>query len=117
MPFKEVTPCDSCCGFPSRRFDAIYVEAKAKGWLTDPTDPNVYPISHSVMRMLTVAGKAALVAESGAAYLQMQRQTFAPTGWGDAANSVTCTPAGTCTLSISMPPPAVMAVWVRRPPA
>jgi hypothetical protein len=54
-------------------FDAIYRDGKANGWLTDPSDPNVYPLSKFFRHMLTDTGKSALIAQRVAAYLNMQR--------------------------------------------
>jgi len=100
-------------------FDAIWRDGKANGWLANPTDPNVYPLSKGSTNMLSVAGKRALIAQKGPAYLEMQRQTFAASDWYDAGGSVVCggDVKGSCTVTLTLSPPAVMAVWVRLAPS
>ena len=56
-------------------FDSIWRDGYANGWLTNASDPNVYPLSLSIRTMLTKAGKYALVQEKGPDYLEMQRRT------------------------------------------
>ena len=61
-------------------------------------------------------GLQALKAERGAAYLAMQRESFASTEWRDADDgSVTCggSDGGSCVYSVTMAPPSVAAVWIR----
>ena len=111
----------------SSPFDAIWREGYANGWLTNSSDANVYPLSLSVMKMLTTAGKDALVQQKGAHFLEMQRQAFASTEWRDAHISTAGTTAGGetatvecdsdghgCEVLVSMAPPSVCALWVRR---
>lgn len=45
----------------SSPFDAIWRDAFKHGWLTNSSDPNVYPLSKSIRSMLTRDGKAALI--------------------------------------------------------
>ena len=112
----------------SSPFDAIWRDGYANGWLTNASDRNVYPLSKSVRTMLTNAGKYALVQEKGADYLQMQRKTFAPTDWRDASPAVArgggtggetavvkcgSDPHGDCSVTLTMAPPSVCALWVR----
>lgn len=94
-------------------YNVLYREAKEKGWLVNSTDPNVYRLSH----MLTREGKTALVEQRGAAYLAMQRELFAASGWRDADSAVKCDDAGSCLLSLRAAPPSVVAVWVRLAPS
>jgi hypothetical protein len=93
-------------------FDQIWVDGKANGWLTDASDPNVYPLSLSATNMLTREGKKALEQESGASLLAMQRKTFAPSPWRDAGANIVCH-KGNCTLFMEMKPPSVVAIWGR----
>lgn len=89
-------------------YNAIYREAKNEGWLANPSDPNVYRLSH----MLTRDGKTKLIAQQGPAYLAMQRKMFGATSWQD-TNRVKCDSVGNCKFSMEMAPPSVAAVWVR----
>ena len=74
----------------------------------------MYPLSLSLTQMLTKEGRSALERKRGAAYLAMQRKTFAPSPWREAGSSIVCKPSGSsCTLSIEMTPPSVVAVWGR----
>jgi hypothetical protein len=111
-------------------FDAIWRAGAANDWLTNASDPNVYPLSKAEPPMLTRAGRTAMEKEQGAALLAMQRETFSASDWQDApAGMVECgqerekkggggtsTEAGdgaACTVSVRMTPPSVMALWVR----
>ena len=104
-------------------FDAIWREAKSNGWLTDPSDPNVYPLSKSRRDMLTPEGKKELIKQKGPAYLEMQRRTFAPSDWYHAGDVVTCGKSGqpldsleigdNCTVTVVTAPPSVLAIWIR----
>ena len=104
-------------------YNILWREAKAKGWLADPSDTNVYRLSH----MLTREGLEALETERGAAYLAMQRSLFAPSEWGEGGGggggdgggeggggSVTCSAVGACVYAVVLTPPAVIAAWVRQ---
>ena len=99
-------------------FDTILRESLLHhpDWLANASDPNCYPLSHSRRALLTPAGKYALVQQQGAAYLAMQRRTFASSEWRDASatagGSVACG-AETCTVTIVMATPSVAALWVR----
>ena len=104
-------------------YNILWREAKAKGWLADPSDTNVYRLS----QMLTREGAEALETERGAAYLAMQRSLFAPSEWGEGGGSdggdgggeggggsVTCSAVGACVYAVVLTPPAVIAAWVRQ---
>ncbi len=112
----------------SSPFDKIWRDGYTNGWLTNASDPNVYPLSLSVHKMLTTAGKYALMQEKGADYLEMQRKTFAPTDWRDASLAVVLGGGtggesamvkcdsdleGYCNVTLTMAPPSVCAIWVR----
>ena len=95
-------------------FDALLLDAQQNGWLTNASDPNVYPLSKAAMHMLTDAGRSSLEAEKGAHFLAMQRATFASTAWREAgSDDVTCTDSGACTLTLLMTPPSVVAMWIQ----
>ena len=96
-------------------FDAIWAEARAKSWLRNASDPNVYPLSLAEPSMLTEAGRAELESTKGAYYLAMQRATFRASEWRDAAGAVVCGSGGeaTCTVTLHMATPSVVALWVR----
>ena len=93
-------------------FDAIWRSGAKKGWLTNASDPNVYPLSKAEPPMLTRAGRTALENEDGAALLAMQRETFSLSDWREASGMVECTGTA-CTLSTRMTPPSVIALWLR----
>jgi hypothetical protein len=112
-------------------FDTILHDAQRQhpDWLTNATDPNVYPLSLARNPMLTKPGRAALVQQQGPAYLAMQRRTFAASEWRDVpgttapsssesesssgsaeeGESVVCG-AHTCTVTRRMATPSVLAV-------
>ena len=96
-------------------FDAIWADALANGWLRNASDPNVYPLTKAEPSMLTTAGRAELESTKGAEYLAMQRATFSASPWRGAADAIVCGAGGgtTCTVSLQMTPPSVVALWVR----
>ena len=100
-------------------FDRALVDARAKGWLTNSTDPNVYPFSKAEPPLMTKDGKSAFESTLGAEYLAMQRSTFARSPWRESGSEgveahVACDADGSCALSIVMVPPSVVALWVRQ---
>ena len=111
-------------------FDRALVDARSHGWLTDAADPNVYPLSKAEPPLMTQEGRTLFEQKFGAEYLAMQRRTFGRSSWrvcgsgggggggdggdgGDEVVSVTCTANGSCTMSMQMAVPSVVALWVR----